>query len=374
MLLKKQLLDYIGLKLAHLKACVATLNEIRFFDLNVASEDFFASLLNAVYGYSLANLNHDTLNEAAVDLGDKAQRLAVQITSERTKGKIQNTVDKFAERGLGTDYDTLKVLIIGDRTGDYPTLTVPSGVTFSGKTDVIDIPQLMKDISLLGVDDLQRVADLIRNEIRDVSTVSQAAANEARRAVDSTTPPNQKEGGKLTIRFDPNRDITTQKHSVGYQHDEIIKVVRICVHNNGNSTVKNCRAFVTQIDRVETPTTVFTVLHDARCLNWENQRDGFEPIDLNPGIDFRADLVVAEKDTAQALGSATNTNAYIPVFGGASWPSVLRVVSRPPCFFRYAGQWIFTVRVGSDSAATETLRLKVSWDGTLNGLSAHLVD
>ena len=78
MLIKKELLEYIALKLAHLKACVATLNEIRFFDLNVASEDFFASLLNAIYGYSLVNLNHDALNKAAVDLGDKAQRLAVQ--------------------------------------------------------------------------------------------------------------------------------------------------------------------------------------------------------------------------------------------------------------------------------------------------------
>lgn len=141
----------------------------------------------------------------------------------------------------------------------------------------------------------------------------QEAEHETLREIESTEKepntaanlPNPKEGAILTIRFDPNRDITTQKHCVGYSHDEIIKVVRICVQNKaGSSTVKNCRAYVTQIDRVESSKTVVPVLHDARSLNWENQRDGFEPIDLIPGIDFRVDLVVAEKDTPQALSGS----------------------------------------------------------------------
>ena len=69
MLRKKELLEFIGIKLAHLKACVATLNEIHFFDLNVAAEDFFADLLNAVYRSSLINLNHDDLRLSGEPLG-----------------------------------------------------------------------------------------------------------------------------------------------------------------------------------------------------------------------------------------------------------------------------------------------------------------
>ena len=204
------------------------------------------------------------------------------------------------------------------------------------------------------------------------------AEGETLREIESTgkepntaaTMPNPKEGEKLTIRFDSNRDITTQRNSVGYSHDEIIRVVRICVQNKtGSSTVRNCRAYVTQIDQEESSTTV---LHDARCLSWENQKDGFEPIDLLTGIEFRADLVVSEKDTPQALASATNTNAHFPVFGKVSSPFVLRVVSRPPYFFRNAGTWIFTVRIGAANAATETMRLRVNRDGTVNGLSAHV--
>ena len=169
MLKKKELIEFIAGTLARLKATVATLNAAHFFDLNVVAEDFFADLLNTVYGYSLVNLNHDDLNKAAIDLGDTSGRIAVQVTSQRNKAKIQNTLDKFAKHGLADDYDTLKVIIIGDRTGDYPTLQVPSGISFSGSSDVIDIDGLMRDISKLDTDELTQIAGLIRREVSDTA-------------------------------------------------------------------------------------------------------------------------------------------------------------------------------------------------------------
>lgn len=165
MLKKKELLESIAIRLAHLKAYVATVNSIHLFDVNVVAEDFFASLLNEVYGYSLVNLNHSDLNKAAIDLGDSDERVAFQVTSERTKTKVQKTLDKFVEHGLESEYDTLKILIIGARTGDYPTLKVPSSISFSGEDDVIDIDGLIKDIGGLDVPKLERIAGLIRREV-----------------------------------------------------------------------------------------------------------------------------------------------------------------------------------------------------------------
>ncbi len=165
MLTKKNQIEFIAIKLAHLKACVATLNAVRFFDLNVAAEDFFAKLLNEVFAFSLVNLNHDNQNKAAIDLGDKASGIAFQVTSERTKFKIQKTIDKFEEKGLSNDYDKLRVLIIGDRTGDYPRLIIPNGITFSGKSDVLDISDLMKVIDTLDLAKLKRIVDLMHREI-----------------------------------------------------------------------------------------------------------------------------------------------------------------------------------------------------------------
>ena len=179
MLRKEQLIKTITFKLAHLKACVATQNAVRYFDLNIAAEDFFASLLNALYGYSLVNLNHTNLNTAAIDLGDSTRRLAFQITSERTKAKVQKTVDKFAENGLASDYDKLKILIIGDRTGDYLGLVVPTGISFSGKEDVLDIKDLTKAIDQLDTARLEDIAELMLREIGEYLPRTEAKAAES---------------------------------------------------------------------------------------------------------------------------------------------------------------------------------------------------
>ena len=61
MLKKKELLELIAMRLATLKAYVSTVNSIHLFDVNVVAEDFFAALLNEIYGYSLVNLNHTCL-------------------------------------------------------------------------------------------------------------------------------------------------------------------------------------------------------------------------------------------------------------------------------------------------------------------------
>ncbi len=164
-MLKK--LDYvknIKFKLSYLKACISTLNSSGFFDLNIVAEDFFAALLNEVYGYSLQNLNHTDMNAAAIDLGDPASRIGIQVTSQRNKSKIQKTVDKFVKHGLEKDYDQLKIFIIGKRTGRYENLAVPATVNFSGESDVIDIPSLMKDIRSLDDLALQKVWSLVREK------------------------------------------------------------------------------------------------------------------------------------------------------------------------------------------------------------------
>ncbi len=178
MLRKKELLDKIAGKLAHLKACVELHNELRYFDLNIACEDFFASLLNCVYGYSLTNLNHDH-NSVAIDLGDSANQIAVQVTSERRKAKVQSTIDCFAENGLDARFKTLKILIIGNRTGDYSNLRLPKGLGFNGKADVIDIPRLMRDIRELSTSHLEEVALLLQRETSNDNHTANASAHHA---------------------------------------------------------------------------------------------------------------------------------------------------------------------------------------------------
>lgn len=79
---------------------IALQNAIDFNDINKISEELAANLLNAVYGYSLKNLNEETRNFPAVDLGDDVAKIAFQITSTMNAGKIQSTLEGFVQHKL----------------------------------------------------------------------------------------------------------------------------------------------------------------------------------------------------------------------------------------------------------------------------------
>lgn len=167
---REQLTKDIVAGLSHLRATMETLAGIGFFDANVASEDFFRDMLNLVFGYSLVNLNHETPNHAAIDLGDQGKRLCFQVTSERRLAKIRRTLDGFLAHKLERTYDRLKVLIIGKRTGEYKALKNYRGLRFTPAEDIIDIPALAKRIAALPTETLDRVRALCRAEISGFGT------------------------------------------------------------------------------------------------------------------------------------------------------------------------------------------------------------
>lgn len=182
MLAHEKLMKYIIENLTRISVQAELLGKVHFFDHHIASEHFFQQLLNQVYGYQLTNANHTRLNAAAIDLCDPHHKLAIQVTAQRQAAKIQKTVDNFANHGLGSTYSTLKVLIIGKRTGTYSTISVPPTVTFNGKTDVIDLASLVHDITKQSTTALQAIVDVMKREItycQNASAVEQMSDEDA---------------------------------------------------------------------------------------------------------------------------------------------------------------------------------------------------
>ena len=95
-ILKKQ----IAFNLAVLSRYVEGLNTIHYFDINTSSEDFFKGLLNRIYGYELENINIIDMNSCAIDLGDKKNKIAIQVTSNKKSEKIKKKKKKFLEKEL----------------------------------------------------------------------------------------------------------------------------------------------------------------------------------------------------------------------------------------------------------------------------------
>lgn len=76
-------------KLTFLKTQIELENVMHLFDNNIGLEDFTCGLMNLVYGYNLKNLNKNQMNYPGIDLADPILQIAVQVTVEKTKEKIQ---------------------------------------------------------------------------------------------------------------------------------------------------------------------------------------------------------------------------------------------------------------------------------------------
>jgi hypothetical protein len=135
---------------------------INLFDLNNVAESVFADLLNALYGYKLENLNKKG-NTPGIDLGDKKQRVAFQITSTNSNSKIQKTIDKFIEYEQYKDYDSLNILIIGSKQKRYNSIQT-KGINFSIEQNILDMRDIMHQSRARPTSNLKRVCTIIENE------------------------------------------------------------------------------------------------------------------------------------------------------------------------------------------------------------------
>lgn len=82
-------------------------NRSGYQDANKDAENTFCFILNIIYDYQLENLNKIKNNFPGIDLGDDKNRISVQVTSENSKKKIQDTLDTFERKGYINTFDRL---------------------------------------------------------------------------------------------------------------------------------------------------------------------------------------------------------------------------------------------------------------------------
>lgn len=62
------------------------------YSLNIHGEYFFRDIFNYLYNANFENANTSNMNEASIDLIDRGSKIAYQITTTRSKEKIENTL------------------------------------------------------------------------------------------------------------------------------------------------------------------------------------------------------------------------------------------------------------------------------------------
>ena len=154
--------------IAGLKYQIETRNRLQLYDLTKFCEDFFREILNIIYNLDLINLNNERVNEPGIDLGDKREKVAYQITSAKYSPKIKATLEAITDQQK-KDYKTFKVLIIGEKATSY-TIDDTLLNEFFFKTDqhILDLDDLLKDIIVADIAVLDTLYSIFQKEFRQV--------------------------------------------------------------------------------------------------------------------------------------------------------------------------------------------------------------
>ncbi|HGZ6668538.1 TPA: SMEK domain-containing protein, partial [Vibrio parahaemolyticus] len=146
---------------------VETRCKLGLTDLNRYLEDFFKDYLNEVMDWSLTNLNDERSNEPGVDLGDRNNSVAIQVTSSRTSEKVNSTLGKVLKRE--DEFNSIIVLVIGKKQKTYSLNADYCKKTNFSEDNIWDVNDLcMKTISL-PLDHLHRIHDLIKRNLAKVT-------------------------------------------------------------------------------------------------------------------------------------------------------------------------------------------------------------
>lgn len=159
---REPLLKKIINKFALLQIKIKSNNKIGLTDINIINESFIASLLNIILDYDLECSK--TANRVAVDLEDCENRIAFQVSSNKSTSKIQTTIDKFVENNMAESFDEIYFFILGSKQKNYSKLVVPSILNFDHKQHIIDFDSLILQLKTSTLKRLKKVISLLDDE------------------------------------------------------------------------------------------------------------------------------------------------------------------------------------------------------------------
>jgi hypothetical protein len=139
---------------------------LKLFDDHVLAEQFFCRMLNSAYQLRLQHMEQIQANHPAIDLGDAQNRVAYQVTADKSSEKVQHTLDKFVEKGFEKQFDRLRILIIGNRQSAYKSVTIPAQLRFDCDEDIIGIPEFTKYIGTLNTSRLRELSEIMDEELK----------------------------------------------------------------------------------------------------------------------------------------------------------------------------------------------------------------
>ncbi|HEY7312109.1 MAG TPA: SMEK domain-containing protein [Gemmataceae bacterium] len=160
--------EYLGVitdSLAYIASVCELRGVIKLFDDHIVAEHFFRRVLNCAYDLQLQNMEEIRSNHPAIDLGDSTKRIAYQITADHSNDKVKHTLDTFVKHEQHKLYDSLRILIIGERKPTYRAVTIPPELTFNTDRDILGTKELLQDIAKLENTKLEELRTILDEEL-----------------------------------------------------------------------------------------------------------------------------------------------------------------------------------------------------------------
>ncbi len=203
----KEIIDELSI----LKSKIEFLNESNLQDINIIYEYHFQEILNIIFEYNLVNTNSKISNSKAIDLEDLANGVAVQITSNSRKTKIQETLNKFFENRFDEKYSTLLILILGKKQKTYSNLIIKEGFNFNSEDNIFDFSMLISKIRILPNIKIEKINKILKND-------KAKAPKQNKRAVFKNNKAIRKKIVSALIRnLDSIDDITISHYDLSYR-------------------------------------------------------------------------------------------------------------------------------------------------------------
>ena len=112
---------------------------------NVLMEGFYRDFLNILYGWKLVNANAEKQNFPGIDLIDRENHIAVQVSATCDYNKIQHSLDKFFLTN-GETWHFLFVPVVLETKRLNKVFKLPPYVLFDSKKDILDYAQLLRKV------------------------------------------------------------------------------------------------------------------------------------------------------------------------------------------------------------------------------------
>jgi len=156
--------DYIEDKLSHLVARIEHRGKLNLLDLHNHSEDFYLHFFNELLDWQLQNINDTKANATTIDLIDNKNKIVVQVSATATKEKVESALTKDLSPYTGYAF---KFISISKDAGALrgKLFANPHNLTFDPKTDIHDVPSILKIIRGLDTDKQRRIYVFIKKEL-----------------------------------------------------------------------------------------------------------------------------------------------------------------------------------------------------------------